>query len=62
MTDLAVGVDVGGTKAAAIQIDAGGVVRRRAVVDTPAADVPALLAAMRAVTTEVYADEVIPAE
>ena len=59
MTDLAVGVDVGGTKAAAVQIDAGGVVHRRAVVDTPAADVPALLAAMRAVTTEVYAPEVI---
>ena len=58
MTDWAVGVDVGGTKAAAIQVDATGAVRRRAVVDTPAEDVPALLAAMRAVTTEVYASDV----
>ena len=59
MTGRAVGVDVGGTKAAAIQVDAAGAVGQRAIVDTPADDVPALLAAMRAVTTEVLASDVV---
>jgi len=59
MTGLSIGVDVGGTKAAAIQVDAAGVVHRRFVVETPAADVPALLTSLRAVTTEVFAPAVV---
>jgi len=42
----AIGVDVGGTKAAAVRVDAAGVVAARATVETPADDVPALLTAM----------------
>jgi glucokinase len=53
MTREAIGVDIGGTKAAAVRVDTDGRVLARAVVDTPADDVPALLAAMREVATAV---------
>ena len=58
MTPQAIGIDVGGTKAAAVRVGASGDVLAHAVVDTPAADVPALLAAMLEVATAVHTPEV----
>lgn len=58
MTPQAIGVDVGGTKAAAVRVGADGHVLAHAVVDTPADDVPALLAAMLEVATTVHTPEV----
>jgi glucokinase len=49
----AVGIDVGGTKAAAVRVDADATIRARALADTPADDVPALLDAMRRAVKEV---------
>ena len=49
----AVGVDVGGTKAVAVRLGPDGMVLDRARVETPADDVPALLAAMLDVTQAV---------
>ena len=47
MSAQAVGVDVGGTKATVVRIDADGAVVARTRVATPAEDVPALLETMR---------------
>jgi glucokinase len=59
MTQLAIGIDVGGTKAAAVLVDGEGDVHRREVVDTPADDVPALLGAMLDVTAAVHTPDVV---
>lgn len=59
MTQLAIGIDVGGTKAAAVLVDGEGDVHRREVVDTPADDVPALLGAMLDVTAAVHTPDVL---
>jgi len=58
MTRQAIGVDIGGTKAAAVRVESDGGVLARAVLDTPADDVPALLAAMREVAEAVLTPEV----
>ena len=58
MTRQAIGVDIGGTKAAAVRVESDGGVLARAVVDTPADDVPALLVAMREVAEAVLTPEV----
>jgi|1185.fasta_scaffold26480_3 glucokinase len=49
----AVGIDVGATKAEAVRVTADAAVQARALVDTPATDVPGVLAAMRKVAAEV---------
>jgi glucokinase len=49
----AVGIDVGATKAEAVRVTADGTVQARALADTPATDVPGVLAAMRKVAAEV---------
>lgn len=49
----AVGIDVGGTKAAAVRVDPEATIQAHALVDTPATDVPALLDAMRRAVKEV---------
>src|SRR3954467_262519 len=48
----AVGIDVGATKAEAVRVTADAAVQARALVDTPATDVPGVLAAMRKVAAE----------
>ncbi|MEP6757613.1 MAG: ROK family protein [Actinomycetota bacterium] len=54
----AIGVDVGGTKAAAVRVGRDGVVQARAAVQTPADDVPALLASMVDVARSVMGPDV----
>lgn len=49
----AVGIDVGATKAEAVRVTADATVQARALADTPATDVPGVLAAMRKVAAEV---------
>jgi glucokinase len=52
-TPTAVGIDVGGTKAAAVRVVADATIQAHALADTPANDVPALLDAMRRAVKEV---------
>ena len=58
MSVQAVGVDVGGTKATVVRIDAGGNVEARTRAATPAEDVPALLETMRQAVAEVWTPDV----
>jgi glucokinase len=58
MSGQAVGVDVGGTKATVVRIDAGGEVVAHTRVATPAEDVPALLETMRQAVADVWDDGV----
>jgi glucokinase len=55
----AVGVDVGGTKAVAVLISSDATVLSREIVETPAADVPAVLEAMRRVAIAVADDSAV---
>ncbi|MFM8944604.1 MAG: ROK family protein [Actinomycetota bacterium] len=54
-----IGLDVGGTKIAALRIDGGGTVRARAGRATPAADAAATLDAMEACVRELLTDDVV---
>jgi glucokinase len=58
MSGQAVGVDVGGTKATVVRIDADGAVVARTRAATPADDVPTLLETMRTAVAEVWAPDV----
>lgn len=55
----AIGLDVGGTKIAALRIDATGTVRARADRATPAADAAATLAAIEACVGDLLEDDVV---
>jgi glucokinase len=59
MSALAVGVDVGGTKATVVRIDADGMVQDRTRVVTPADDVPTLLETMRQAVASVWDPAVV---
>ncbi len=49
----AVGIDIGATKAEAVLVTADGMIRDRALAETPASDGPAVLEAMRSVAEQV---------
>ena len=54
----AVGIDIGGTKIAALRISAGGEIRARTVIPTPATDQTAAMPAIEAAAAAVLEDGV----